>query len=375
MNLALIIFAVLVSVLLIIYGGYYLFCLFIIKKGKFKVKKDNEYKPKVSIVIPTWNEENIIGGKLKNTLSLKYPKQKLEIIVIDSGSNDKTKEIVRKFKKVKLLVENKRQGKAAALNHAFKHCKGDIVVISDADCRLNQNILQKSIPYFSDPYVGGITGRQELLNYKENLATNTEKTYRDFYFNIREAESKIDSTFIFHGEFSAFRKFLLEDIFKDSVADDSELALRIRRKNYKTLFITDAIYKEYAPNNFSDRLEQKYRRAQGLVQIMFRFRNFFLNPKYGKFGLIIFPVEFFMHIISPFLLITTLIILFFLPTTMILAILIILLTGLLITRIRITMFSFLHSQFACLKGITLYLVNGSNHKWNKISGTRRYGQQ
>lgn len=376
MSIPEIIFWFSLSLLAIVYVSYYSLCLYVVKIKKLKVKKNIKFRPKVSFVIATWNEEKTISGKLKNTLALDYPKDKLEVIVIDSGSTDQTKNIVRKFKKVRLIVEKERKGKADALNKAFKECKGDIVVISDSDCRLDKDILKKSMPYFFDPKVGALTGRQILLNSKENLATKTEQNYRNFYFIIRNAESIIDSTLVFHGEFSAFRKELLDNIYNDSVADDSELALRIRKKNYRALMIWDAVYREYAPNRLSDRIKQKYRRAQGLVQIMSRFfSTFFLNPNYGYFGMLIFPVEFFMHTISPFIVILTLIAMFFLPLNLLILIFLGIIGALSIGTIRSFMLTFMHSQYACLKGMVSYLFKGSSFNWEKVHGTRRYNDE
>ena len=86
-----------------VYLGYYFLCYYTVRLKSLKIKKKNDFRPTVSIVIATWNEENTIEGKLKNTLKLKYPKNKLETIVIDSGSTDLTRKIVKKFKKVKLI--------------------------------------------------------------------------------------------------------------------------------------------------------------------------------------------------------------------------------------------------------------------------------
>lgn len=361
------------SLLASVYFGYYFLCWHTVKTKSLKIKKNKSYRPNVSLIIPTWNEESTVEGKLKNTFTLKYPKNKLEVIVIDSGSTDNTKEIVKKFKRVKLITEKRRSGKAKALNKAFKFCKGDVVVITDADSRLKEDILLKTMPCFSDPKVGALTGKLVLINPDENTATKVEKNYREFYHLIRDAESILDSTPIFHGPFSAFRKNLIGDIFKDSVADDTELAVRVRKKNFRTLFINNALFWEYTPTKFSERMKLKQRRAHGIIQVMFRFfSTFFFNPSYSLFGFLIFPVEFFMHVISPILILVMIVSAVFLPLNILVGLLILLSIGFLIPRFRSFILTFLHSQYACLKGIVNYVFNNQAFKWEKIHGTRRY---
>ncbi|MBD3155890.1 MAG: glycosyltransferase [Candidatus Aenigmarchaeota archaeon] len=355
-----------------LYIGYYLLCLYLSEKKSLKIEKDPKFAPKISIIIPAWNEEKTIEGKIKNTLELNYPKTP-EIIVIDDGTDDKTNEIARKFKGVKLITQKQRTGKAVALNRVFKLCKGDLVLITDADSRLEKDVLLKSVPYFSDKSVGAITGRQSIPNASETTTTKIEKNYRNFFYLIRQAESILDSTFIFDGPFMIIRRDLLEDIHGDSVADDSEIALRVRKKGYRTLSLKGVNYIEYASRKIKDRTKRKQRRAQGLIQIMTRFfGTFFLNPKYGWFGMFIFPVEFFMHVISPILILMVILTIPFLPLNLIGLISALILLILLIPKSRSIFLTFIHSQYACLKGMVGYFLKGPSNKWEQITDTRRY---
>lgn len=361
------------------YVGYYALCKHVVKSKSFGVRKDKKFRPKVSLIIPTWNEEDTIEGKLKNTLALDYPKNKLEVIVIDSGSKDKTRDIVKKFKRrskrIKLLTEKKRRGKARALNTAFGRCTGDIVVISDADCRLKKDVLLKSVPYFYDQSVGAITGRESIINPEENIITKTEKAYRKFFYLIRGAESRLNSTYVFDGPFCAFRRKLLGKIDTKCVADDSELALKIKKRGYRTLSIPEAVYFEYAPSNLSDRTKQKSRRAEGLNQsILSYFSTFFLNKKYGLFGLFIFPAGVFMHIISPFVLAIAIITFFLLPLKILAPLLFMFLLALLVPKTRQFTLTFLHSHYASLIGVLKNVGSKPDYSWEKIEGTRRYGK-
>lgn len=379
MYLAEIIFWLSTLIIGIVYTSYFLLCRYTVSHKKLDVRREQGYEPTISIVIPTWNEENTIKGKLENTLELEYPKERYEIIVLDDGSNDKTVEIVKDFIKkhnidnIRLIKLEERGGKAAALNHAFKYSSGEITVITDSDSRLKKDILGISIPYFADERIGALTGRHVVLEGEDKITSTVEVEYRNFYHMMRHAESILDSTFIFNGPYTAFRKELIEEIYSDSVADDSEIALRIRQKGYKTIHVDDAVFWEYAASNMKERTKQKYRRAQGLIQLLLRFSSVFLfNRKYGLFGMLIFPTEFFMHLISPLLVLSVMLTFFSLHHHIALMLLIPALFLIMIPKSRYIIITFLHSQYSCLKGLFTYILKGPSYSWEKIEGTRRY---
>jgi len=157
------------------------------------------------------------------------------------------------------------------------------------------------------------------------------------------------------------------------VADDSELAMKIKKKGYRTLSIPEAVYFEYAASKLSDRTKQKSRRAEGLIQSMLSyFPTFFLNRKYGLFGLFIFPAGIFMHIVSPFVLVVAMITLFLLPLNVLALLVSMLLLALLIPQTRQFILTFLHSQYACFIGVLKNAISNPNYSWKKIENTRRY---
>lgn len=367
----------------------------------FKAKKPNNAHrriifPGVSLIIPTYNEETTILQKLDNVRNLNYPKEKLEVVLIDSASTDDTVEIARKFQEhntdlhLRLMVENKRKGKANALNQAFSCCTGEIVVISDADSLIEKDSLIQIVSNFADPVVGAATGRQVLLNASQSIATNIERGYRDIYEVIRVGESQLDSTPIFHGELSAFRRNLIEDIASDSVADDTELAIKIRRKGYRAIYDSDAKFYEYAPPTLKARIKQKQRRGMGLIQQFVRYRNLMFNRAYGKYGLLILPSEFFMHVVSPFLVVTLAVLsiymimtnsLYMLLVSLVLVPALIVISGILVAlklvaptkRIPnplVVMLAFLHSQICLLLGFYAILTKKGSHQWEKIEDIR-----
>ena len=248
-------------------------------------------------------------------------------------------------------------------------------MITDADAIWEKESLKKIVSNFSDPTVGAITGRQILLNKNQSLATKVENTYRNIYEVLRLGESVMDSTPIFHGEISCFRRSLVEEISENSMADDSELAVKVRKKGFKSIYDPNAIFYEYAPPTFKSRFVQKLRRGQGLIQLFWKEKGILFNPRYGKFGMLIFPAEFFMHVISPLLVLGFIISLFYtlfslaphvlihLSTLATISLALFLLTKVDVLNIAL---SFLNSQMILLTSLIYQLVGKKQHKWKKV---------
>ena len=359
---------------------------------------DTLYQPTISIIIPTYNESLVIEDKIKNTISLNYPSEKTEIIVIDSASTDGTPNIAERFDKIKTIRQTERRGKSAALAEVFKVATGEIVVITDADAILDKNVLNNALPYLADKTVGAVTGKQILINPNETTSQKSEQTYREFFDLIRTAESNIGYTMIFNGPFMAFKQEVLEAPSENSVADDTEMAIKVIEKGYHTLYIPQALFYENIPISNRSRIKQKERRAQGLVQSFWRHRNILFNKKYGKFGTTIFPAEFAVHLVLPFALFASVIVtavsLFIDPaSTVIITLAYISITATYATAvysnigtflsdpiaakensdiksIAITFRSFIQLQFALLTGALKLIIFGSTHKWEQISDAR-----
>ncbi len=356
-------------------------------------------KPFVSIIVPTYNEAVMIENKLRNTLSLQYPSNEMEILVIDSASTDKTGEIAARFEKITLVRQAERHGKSSALAEAFSLVKGDIVLITDADALLDKNAVKIVVAYLSDPNVGAVTGKQVLVTHEDKKIEKKERSYRDIFDLIRNAESNMHSTMIFNGPLMAFKKEVLEAPAPNSVADDTEMAILVIKKGFRTLYAPEAIFYENIPLSDKSRLKQKQRRAQGLVQSFWRHRDMLFNSKYGLFGKEIFPAEFAVHIILPFALlisIVTVIIGLFLEfwnSLMIVAAFVLLNSAYAastyskiarfmgneeiesdesktIEKIVVTTMSFLQLQYALLIGSLNLLFCGSHFKWEQIADAR-----
>jgi cellulose synthase/poly-beta-1,6-N-acetylglucosamine synthase-like glycosyltransferase len=254
---------------------------------------------RVSIVIPTYNEEKTIIKKLENTIELNYPKKDMEIVIIDC-SDDKTPNLIaerlRDEGEIRLLLdhEDERRGLPYGLNKGYSMATGEIIVKTDCDAMLDRDALKHALSSFEDGGVGCVTGRAVPLG------SESEESYRGLNLEIQLLESRIDSTIIAHGPFTAFRRRLLQRIDDDSLADDSELSLKIRKQGYRSILNPEVIF--YEKTSEEGRAEQKTRRASGLVRLMWRNKTLFLNPRYGLYGLVIFPFNFTAIVILPLLL-------------------------------------------------------------------------
>jgi len=277
----------------------------------WNIKVDENYKPKVTIIIPTYNEAKLIEKKLNNINEQEYPRDKLEVVAVDSASIDGTPELVKKWAKrhlnlnLKLITEDERKGKAYALNHALKYASGEIVIITDVDSLWPSKTLTKTLKWFADKTVGAVSCLKKPVGSK---VKEIEKSYRQYYNVLRIAESKAHSTPIFHGELAAFRRNLLEKVGgfpTDIGADDSYAATRIALMGYRAITPEDLWVKELVPNK--GYFWWRIRRAQHLVQHFTKtLREIGQAPREFRKVLV---VETFLHMFNPWLLLASVILL------------------------------------------------------------------
>ena len=261
--------------------------------------------PFVSIIIPTYNEARVMTQKLDNIYSQDYPRNLLEIIIVDSGSTDGTVERVREWARdhgdisIRIIEEGVRRGKAHALNTALRHAKGDIIVITDADSMWMSGSLRNAVSWLMTNDVGAVS-----CSKVPRTDRDIESEYRDYYGLLRIAESRRFSTAIFHGELAAYRRELLEKIggFPTDVgADDSYTAGLISMMGYRAIIPEDVKCIEYVPSR--GYWSWRVRRAQHLIQHFSRIlRHMVFNGKdvpreYRQVML----YESYLHLINPWL--------------------------------------------------------------------------
>jgi cellulose synthase/poly-beta-1,6-N-acetylglucosamine synthase-like glycosyltransferase len=136
------------------------------------------YEPTVTILIPARDEEDVLGNLLQQITELTYPKNKLQVIVIDDGSLDGTGRIADRYARqcslIEVLHREKNEGgkgKTAAMNAGYQHSKGEIILCLDADYTPQRDIIEELIKEFKDPKVGAVQGRVVVINESQNTWT------------------------------------------------------------------------------------------------------------------------------------------------------------------------------------------------------------
>jgi len=275
------------------------------EKRSWNLHSDENYEPRVTVIVSTYNEALVIVSKLENLEKLDYPKEKFEVIIVDGASTDGTVSIAKKYIeenelafRTLILEETQRSGKSKALNRALQHASGELIVTSDADCLWATDSLRKAIRYLSDPLVAAVSGQEVLMNPDESSATRTERQHRKIFNDIRVGESKIHSTIVFEGALALYKRDLLQRF--DESCDDSGSALNLVQKGYRTFLVPDVFFLNPFPSAWNRKIAKKTRRAQHLIEIWWRCLKLDVTRKL-KLHPWISRTNVFLHIINPFL--------------------------------------------------------------------------
>ena len=217
----------------------------------------------LTIGIPIYNEEKSIARSLKSIL-LQMSNED-EIIVVASGCTDNSVLEINKIgdKRIRVIEERERKGKASAINIIVKEAKGDIIVQTDGDVSLDSNAIDNLIRHFSDPKIGGVSGNPIPVIPVNNLFYNwTIMSYRKIG-EIREKENKVGTFWHMSGYLLAFRKIALTEVPFVKGAVDAWMGKIIRDNGYKIIYDKDAKVYVNAPLNIEDFINQKARVRAG----------------------------------------------------------------------------------------------------------------
>lgn len=249
--------------------------------------------PLVSVLIPAYNEEKTIIRTLESVYQLDYPKEKLEVIVIDDGSKDKTKKMVEWYVQDKSnfkLISHQNCGKAVSLNKALKIAKGEFFACLDADSFVDRTTLKKMLrQYYSenDPKLAIITPAMKVYQPK-NLLQRLQWLEYIVIILIARLSSQIDSLYVAPGPFSLYRTEIIRKLGgfdEKSITEDQEIAYRVQKEQYKIKQCPKGYVYTVAPEAIKPFYRQRRRWYLGSLDCVYKYRGLIANKKYGDFGM------------------------------------------------------------------------------------------
>ncbi len=265
----------------------------IFKKSSKRVKD----WPTVSVLIPAYNEEKTIKKCVLSALNLDYPKDKLNVIVVNDGSTDKTADIVKsmmkKFPNLK-LINLKNGGKAHALNTALKQVNSEFFACLDADSFVDKKTLKKMIRVFksSDEKLAVVIPAMKVYKPKTILQKIQDIEYNTSIL-LNRLLSELDSAYVAPGPFSIYRTEVVKKIGgfdENSLTEDQEIAYRLQKNMYHLKQCPEAWVFTSTPKNGREFFKQRKRWDRGGIQTWWKYRELMFNPKYGNFGVMQMPL-------------------------------------------------------------------------------------
>lgn len=251
------------------------------------------YSPKVSIIVPAFNEEVNAVRTVEYLLNSNYPD--IEIIFVDDGSLDNTYSKIKSTfdnnSKVKVLTKP-NGGKAAALNFGIEHSTGEVLVCIDADTILPTDAISKMIPFFADSKVGAVAGNVRVGNTL-NMLTNWQSIEYTTSQNFdRRAYDSVNAILVVPGAIGAFRKTAMDEIegfTTDTLAEDCDLTLRMLRAGFVIRTCNEALALTEAPETLKMFLKQRSRWTFGMMQSFWKHRDLLFSFRKANIGWVALP--------------------------------------------------------------------------------------
>jgi poly-beta-1,6-N-acetyl-D-glucosamine synthase len=229
------------------------------------------HEPPVTLLIAAYNEEVTIAQKLENSLTLDYPRAKLQILVAADGSSDRTAEIVATFaaQGVELCYRPERRGKMAAINRAMEQVRGEIVIFSDANNMYEAGTLRALVTPFADQTVGAVSGAKHISRGDGSLG-ESEGAYWKYESWIKKQETRLGCTTGVSGEVWAIRRGLFERPPDAIINDDFYMAMRILKKGFRMVYAPEARSSERVSLTAQDEVTRRTRIVAGRYQAISR---------------------------------------------------------------------------------------------------------
>ncbi len=265
-----------------------------IKLEDTMIAKGPKSFPSVTVIVPCFNEEKTVIKSIKSILNLDYPRSKLNLILVDDGSEDGTWKSLRKFRahpQVRIITKE-NGGKHTAVNLALEGVTTDLVGCLDADSFVTPLALRKIVPYFDDATIMAVTPSIKIYEPK-GILQYIQKTEYSWSIFLRRMLSSLGALYVTPGPFSIFRTRVFHELGgykKAHMTEDMEMAMRMQQNHYKIVNSHGAYVYTVAPAKLGALVKQRVRWTYGFLNNAIDYRAVFFNKKYGHFGMFIMPI-------------------------------------------------------------------------------------
>ena len=253
-----------------------------------------DFHPSVTVIVPAFNEERVIAATIASLLAQRYHGA-LDVIVVDDGSPDGTFEVARATYGAhpRVRVEHKiNGGKASALNHGLALATGEVVVCLDADTVFESDAVARLVAPMANPTVGAVAGNAKVGN-RLNLVTRWQALeYVTSQNTDRRAFDLLNCITVVPGAIGAWRTALVRDVggfSDDTLAEDQDLTLALRRRGHAIAYAADAIAWTEAPDTLRALARQRFRWSFGTLQCAWKHRRALFNPRHGTLAFVALP--------------------------------------------------------------------------------------
>lgn len=246
---------------------------------------DENFRPMVSLLISAYNEAAVMREKIENALQLSYAKSLFEIIVVSDCSNDGTDDIVFNYagSGVRLIRQEERLGKAAALNLAVPQARGEIIVFSDANAMYQSDAIENFVRHFADPQIGYVVGNARYIeSASDSQSSQSEGLYWKLETWLKRKESDFESVVGGDGAIYAIRRDLYSTLLPTDINDFLN-PLQIIDRGYRGLFDPAVVCFEETADTFAQEFRRKVRivsRALNAVRRASGVLNPLRNPRH-----------------------------------------------------------------------------------------------
>ncbi len=273
----------------------------VVSKYREEIQKDAKTYPKISVIIPAYNEEKVISNTIEGLLETKYPNK--EIIFVDDGSTDNTLSIAMQYKDKIQVLHKENGGKATALNYGLVYAKGDVIVIVDADTIIGRNSLKEIVKGFEiNEHVAAVAGNIKVRNQVNWITKCQALEYITGIQIVRRAFDIFGSITIVPGALGAFKKSFLKEAGaygKDTIVEDFDQTIKLLKAGLITQGSSKATAYTEAPNTLKDFIAQRKRWYRGNIQVLKRHSDALTNPRFGYLQRLSLPYLFLGMVVTP----------------------------------------------------------------------------